>query len=259
MSESNLVLTEIRDDGVAVVRFNRPEALNALNMATRKAMAEAFAALQDNADVRCIVLTGDEKAFAAGADLKEFVHDSPVDILQRRSERYWHAVASTPQPVIAAIRGYAMGGGLEVAMACDLIVVGENAQLGQPEIRVGIMPGAGGTQRLTRAVGKFMAMKLNLTGKPISGKEAYALGLASDCVPDEEVLDFALKQAASIAKMPPLAAQTIKEAVIHGESASLETALLLERKAFQVLFATEDKKEGMTAFIEKRKPTFQGR
>ncbi|MCR9256743.1 MAG: enoyl-CoA hydratase-related protein [Alphaproteobacteria bacterium] len=259
MSESDLVLTEIRDDGVAVVRFNRPEALNALNMATRKAMADAFTALHDNRDVRCIVLTGDDKAFAAGADLKEFVDEGPVEIIQRRSERYWHAVATTPQPVIAAVRGYAMGGGLEVAMACDLIVVGETAQLGQPEIRVGIMPGAGGTQRLTRAVGKFMSMKLNLTGKPISGTEAHALGLASDCVPDDEVLDFALKQAASIARMPALAAQAIKEAVVHGESASLETALLLERKAFQVLFSTEDKKEGMTAFIEKRKPTFQGR
>jgi len=259
MSESELVLTEIRDDGVALIRFNRPEALNALNIATRQAMAEAFTALHDRPDVRCIVLTGDDKAFAAGADLKEFVDQDAVEIMRRRSERYWHAVASTPQPVIAAIRGYAMGGGLEVAMACDLIVVGENAQLGQPEIRVGIMPGAGGTQRLTRAVGKFWAMKLNLTGKPISGREAHQIGLASDCVPDDEVLDFALKQAASIARMPPIAAQTIKEAVVHGESASLETALLLERKAFQVLFSTEDKKEGMTAFIEKRKPDFKGR
>lgn len=259
MSDSPVVLSEIRDDGVALVRLNRPEALNALNLATRQALADAFTALHDNPDVRCIVLTGDDQAFAAGADLKEFVDQDSVAILRRRSERYWQAVANTPQPVIAAIRGYAMGGGLELAMACDLIIVGESAQLGQPEIRVGIMPGAGGTQRLTRAVGKFWAMKLTLSGKPISGPEALSIGLATDCVPDAEVLDTALKQAVSIARLPPLAAQTIKEAVVHGESASLEAALLLERKAFQVLFSTEDKREGMTAFIEKRKPDFKGR
>jgi enoyl-CoA hydratase/carnithine racemase len=259
MSDPDPVLSEIRDDGVAVIRFNRPEALNALNIATRKALAAAFTALHDNTDVRCIVLTGDDRAFAAGADLKEFVAEGPVEIMRRRSERYWQAVAQTPQPIIAAIRGYAMGGGLEVAMACDLIVVGETAQLGQPEIRVGIMPGAGGTQRLTRAVGKFQAMRMCLTGKPISGREAFAIGLASEVVPDEEVLETALKMAASIARMPPLAAQSIKEAIVQGESASLEAALMLERKAFQLLFASEDKAEGMTAFLEKRRPEFGGR
>lgn len=257
MSEE-LVITQKNEDGTALVRFNRPEALNALNMASRKALAHAFEALHDDADVRCIVLTGDEKAFAAGADLKEFAEASAVEIMQRRSERYWNAVARTPQPVIAAIQGYAMGGGLEVAMACDLIVVGENAQLGQPEIRVGIMPGAGGTQRLTRAVGKFNAMKMCLTGKPISGSEAFAMGLASDCVADDKVLDHAMDLARSIARMPPLAAQAVKEAVVQGESASLEAGLMLERKAFQLLFATQDRSEGMSAFIEKRRPTFKG-
>lgn len=258
MSE-DLVITQKNQDGTALVRFNRPEALNALNMASRQALARAFEALHDDTDVRCIVLTGDDKAFAAGADLKEFAEASAVEVMRRRSERYWNAVAGTPQPVIAAIRGYAMGGGLEVAMACDLIVVGENAQLGQPEIRVGIMPGAGGTQRLTRAVGKFNAMKLCLTGKPISGREAFAMGLACDCVADEGVLDHAMDLARSIARMPPLAAQAVKEAVVQGESASLEAGLMLERKAFQLLFATQDRSEGMNAFIEKRRPTFEGR
>ncbi|MGC6391502.1 MAG: enoyl-CoA hydratase [Alphaproteobacteria bacterium] len=256
---SDIVTCEFLENATALVRINRPEALNALNMALRKDLAETFLALQERSDVRAIVLTGDERAFAAGADLKEFVDASAVDMIKRRAERYWQAVASTPQPVIAAIRGYAMGGGLELAMACDLIVVGENAQLGQPEIKVGIMPGAGGTQRLTRAVGKFNAMKINLLGKPFSGRDAFNMGLACEVCADEDVLDTALKMAKSISHMPPLAAQAIKEAVVFGESASLETGLLLERKSFQVLFATEDRKEGMEAFIEKRKPSFSGK
>lgn len=255
---TEVVITERLDGGVALVRLNRPEALNALNMAIRESLAKAFSELHDDPKVRAIVLTGDDKAFAAGADLKEFAYASPVEIMKRKGERYWNMVAATPQPVIAAIRGYAMGGGLELAMACDLIVVGEGAQLGQPEIKVGIMPGAGGTQRLTRAVGKFQAMKMCLTGKPITGVEAYEIGLASEVVPDGEVLDMAIKLATTVARMPPLAAQTIKEAIVQGESASLDSAMLMERKAFQLLFATEDRKEGMKAFIEKRRPTFKG-
>ncbi len=255
---TDVVTCEIKENATALVRINRPEALNALNMETRKALAATFCELHDREDVRAIVLTGNEKAFAAGADLKEFVDAQATEIMKRRSERYWQAVASTPQPVIAAINGYAMGGGLELAMACDIIVVGENAQLGQPEIKVGIMPGAGGTQRLTRAVGKFRAMQINLLGKPFSGREAYNMGLASEICADEDVLDHALKIAKAISFMPPLAAQSIKEAVVHGESASLEAGLMLERKSFQLLFASDDRKEGMQAFIEKRRPEFKG-
>ncbi|MEM7178217.1 MAG: enoyl-CoA hydratase-related protein [Pseudomonadota bacterium] len=258
MSEPETVLTEVRDDGVAVVRLNRPEALNALNMATRKQLAAAFEALGENDAVRAIVLTGDDKAFAAGADLTEFVDANAIEMVRRRTERYWKAVAEAPQPVIAAISGYALGGGLELAMACDMLVVGETAQLGQPEIRVGIMPGAGGTQRLTRAVGKFQAMKICLTGKPISGREAMSIGLASDCVPDDEVLEAALKHAVTIARMPPMSARFVKEAIVQGESASLEAGLLLERRAFQLLFSGNDRVEGMNAFIEKRRPSFTG-
>ncbi|MGF1502827.1 MAG: enoyl-CoA hydratase-related protein [Paracoccaceae bacterium] len=258
MSTEETDLTEIRDDGVAIVRLNRPEVLNALNLATRKRLAEAFQALGEDDRVRAIVLTGDDKAFAAGADVTEFVDASAIEMVQRRTERYWRAVADSPQPVVAAISGYAIGGGLELAMACDLIVVGETAELGQPEIRLGIMPGAGGTQRLTRAVGKFHAMKMCLTGKPISGREALAIGLACECVPDGEVLEAAIKLAVSIARMPPLAARFVKEAVVQGENASLEAGLLLERRAFQLLFSSADRTEGMRAFLEKRRPEFKG-
>ncbi len=259
MAEQKTVALDKRGDGVAVVRIVRPEALNALNLATRQALAETFVGLHDDPEIRSIVLTGDDKAFVAGADIKEFADLDATDLVKRRTERYWNAVAATPQPVIAAIQGYALGGGLELAMACDILVVGENAQLGQPEVRVGIMPGAGGTQRLTRAVGKFQAMRLCLTGKPISGREAYAIGLASEVVPDAEVMDRALAIASGIAKLPPLSMLCAKEAVLHAANTSLEAGMALERRAFQLLFASEDRTEGMSAFIDKRKPDFKGR
>ncbi|MEL6290566.1 MAG: enoyl-CoA hydratase-related protein [Pseudomonadota bacterium] len=255
----DLVLVDKRDDGVAIVRLNRPEALNALSLPVRQGLATAFSSLHDDETVRCIVLRGDEKAFAAGADLKDMAQMKMTDMIRRRSERYWNTVASTPQPVIAAVTGFALGGGLELAMMCDIIVVGEKAQLGQPEIRVGIIPGAGGTQRLPRAVGKYMAMKMCLTGKPITGREAFAAGLASECVPDDQVFETAEKMATTIARMPPFSAMAIKEAINQGASASLEAGLALERKALHTMFATEDKQEGMEAFIEKRRPDFQGK
>ncbi|MCG8356795.1 MAG: enoyl-CoA hydratase-related protein [Kiloniellales bacterium] len=257
-SESPLVITERPEAAIALVRINRPEVRNALNLATRKALAAAFQELHDDSSVRAIVLTGDTQAFAAGADLKEFIDADPIEMLKRRSERYWTAVAETPQPVIAAINGYALGGGLELAMCCDIIVAGEGAQLGQPEVRVGVMPGAGGTQRLTRAVGKFQAMRLCLTGRPIGAAEAFQIGLVSQVVPDDQVLETALKTARDIARLPPLAVQQIKEAIVQGESASLAAAMALERKAFQVLFASGDKREGMQAFFDKRKADFKG-
>jgi enoyl-CoA hydratase len=259
MTDEAPVVTEKQPVGVAVVRIARPEALNALNLATRQALAAAFTGLYDDPEVRCIVLTGDDKAFAAGADLKEMAEADSIEIVRRRTERYWQATQRTPQPVIAAVEGYALGGGLELAMLCDIIVAAETAQLGQPEVRVGIMPGAGGSQRLTRAVGKFHAMRLCLTGRPISGREGYEIGLVSQLVPEGEALAAALKMATDIARLPPLAVVSIKEAILQGESASLEAGLLLERKAFQVLLATEDRREGMAAFIEKRKPVFKGR
>jgi len=259
MTDEAPVVTKKQADGVAVVRIARPEALNALNLATRKALAASFTTLSEDAEVRCIVLTGDDQAFAAGADLKEMAKADAIEIVRRRTERYWQAIQRTPQPVIAAIEGYALGGGLELAMLCDIIVASETAQLGQPEVRVGVLPGAGGSQRLTRSVGKFHAMRLCLTGRPITGREGYEIGLVSQVVEEGEALPTAMKMASDIARLPPLAVVSIKEAILQGESASLEAGLLLERKAFQVLLATEDRREGMAAFIEKRKPQFKGR
>ena len=252
------VLVERPEDGVALIRINRPEARNALDTATRKALSAAFERFHDEPSVRAIVLTGNEQAFAAGADLKELLDAGAVDMLRRRAERYWNTIARTPQPVIAAINGYALGGGLELAMCCDIIIAGKSAQLGQPEVRVGIMPGAGGTQRLTRAIGKFHAMRLCLTGRPIAATEAHQIGLVSQVVPDAEVVDAALGMARDLARLPPLAVMQIKEAILAGQDASLEAGLALERKAFQLLFASADKREGMQAFLEKRQPDFKG-
>jgi enoyl-CoA hydratase/carnithine racemase len=254
-----VVLLERPADGVALVRLNRPEARNALNDAVRAALAEAFRALTDDDSVRCIVITGDSKAFAAGADLKEIQNDGPVEMLQRRVLRLWQAIATCPKPIIAAVNGFALGGGCELALHADIIVAGENATFGQPEVKVGIMAGGGATQRLVRAVGKYRAMKLLLTGEPISGREAAAMGLASEAVPDEQVLARALELAGAIAALPPLAVMQTKEVLLAGADASLYTGLLLERKSFEVLFASRDQKEGMAAFVEKRKPKFEGR
>jgi len=253
------VLVERRDDGVAVVRLNRPAQRNALNLETRRRLAEAFAELSAEDAVRCVILTGNEEAFAAGADLTEMVEASAIEMYSRHTERLWKQVSECPKPVIAAINGHALGGGLELAMHADILVVGENASLGQPEVRVGIMPGAGGTQRLTRAVGKFQAMRLCLTGRPIDGREAFQIGLASKVVPDAEVFAEVEKMAQDIAKLPPVAIEQTKEVLIQGQDASLEAAMSLERKAMQLLFSGEDQKEGMRAFLEKRKPTYTGR
>lgn len=246
-------------DGVAQVRLHRPQATNALSPSLQTALAQAFAELSADETVRCILLTGGEQVFAAGGDIHSMVHASPVDILQRHTERLWAPIQQCPKPVIAAVCGYAFGGGAELAMHCDIIIAGEGASFAQPEIRIGIMPGIGGTQRLVRAVGKFNAMRLLLTGRPVTAEEARVMGLVSLVVPDAQVLEEALAMARTIAGMPPLAAQQIKEVVLAGMDASLDTALMLERKANQLLFATQDQKEGMQAFIDKRKPKFEGR
>ena len=179
-------------------------------------------------------------------------------MIRRHTERWWQAVAEVPQPMIAAVNGFALGGGLELAMCCDIIIAGEGARLGQPEVNVGIIPGAGGTQRLTRAIGKFQAMRMVLTGEMIGAEEALRMGLVSRVVPDAEVYEEALKTAQRIARLPPLAVQQAKEAVLLGADASLPTALALERKGLQLMFATADKTEGMRAFLDKRKPEFKG-
>jgi enoyl-CoA hydratase len=253
------VLLERPLEGVAVVRLNRPEVKNALNAAVRQLLAEHFTNLGNDPNTRCIVLTGGETVFAAGADIRDMADRSAMEMMLRNTHLLWRAIAVCPKPVIAAVNGYAWGGGCELAMHADIIIAGESASFCQPEIKVGIMPGAGGTQRLTRAVGKFQAMRMALTGAPVSAREALAMGLASEVVADGEVIPTALNMAKLIAAMPPLAVMQIKEVVLAGQDASLETALMLERKAFQLLFASEDQKEGMHAFLEKRKPQYHGR
>ena len=259
MSEPNELIVERPQPGVALVRLNRPEATNALSLPLQALLSQTFTALGADPEVRCIVLTGGEKVFAAGGDIHSLLDAGPIDILERHTERVWAPIQHCHKPVIAAVCGYAFGGGAELAMHCDIIVAGEGASFAQPEIRIGIMPGIGGTQRLVRAVGKFNAMKMLLTGRPVAAREAQAMGLVCEVVADAEVIPHALGLAATIAGMPPLAAQQIKEVVLAGLDAPLETALALERKANQLLFATRDQKEGMQAFLDKRRPRFEGR
>lgn len=254
----NEVVVERPEPHVAVIRMSRPEARNALNQAVRSGLAEHFTALGADPDVRAIVLTGGDTVFAAGADLRDLADRGAIEILLRNNHLLWQAIADCPKPVIAAVNGLAWGGGCELAMHADLIVAGENASFCQPEVKVGVMPGAGGTQRLTRAVGKFKAMKMVLTGLPVSAREADAMGLVSEVVADADVQARALELAALIARRPPLAVTQIKEVLLAGADAALDTGLMLERKAFQLLFASQDQKEGMHAFLDKREPQFTG-
>jgi enoyl-CoA hydratase/carnithine racemase len=254
-----VLLREATIDGVTTLRLDRPDALNALNLELRQALHDAFLELADDEAVRVVLLTGDEKAFAAGADLAELAALDTLGAITRKAPRLMRPIVECPKPVIAAVRGFALGGGLELALACDVVVVGEGAKLGLPEIRVGVMPGAGGTQRLTRLIGRHRAALMCLTGETMSGAEAFAAGLASRCVPDDQVLDEARAIAAKIAAMPPWGARMIKETVHAAAEAGLDQGFALERKSFQLLFATEDRKEGNMAFLEKRKPRFTGR
>ena len=247
------------EDGVLLLRINRPEAKNALDQNVREGLAAGCRAASVQQEIRAVVITGDDRAFAAGADIRAVAQATPIDLLLQRNNQLWEDIARCPKPVIAAVNGFALGGGCELAMHADIIVAGENAIFGQPEVRVGVMPGAGGTQRLTRAVGKFKAMLICLTGETFSGRQAFEMGLASKVVPDAEVLSTALEIARGIAALPPLAVAQIKEVLLAGQDAPLESALMLERKAFQLLFASADQREGMQAFLEKRKPRYSGR
>ncbi len=255
---SDLVQVERPSDGVALLRLNRPDALNALNTPLRHTLTDLFRELSVDEDVRCIVITGNGKAFMAGADIKEMSTKGTADVTKMNVRRMWAVIAECPKPVIAAVNGVALGGGCELAMHADIIVAAERARFGQPEIRVGIMPGGGGTQRLLRAIGKFKTMKMVLTGEPVDGREAFEMGLASEVVADDRVLPRALELADTIAALPPLAARRIKEVVLAGHDTSLAAGLMLERRTFDTLFDTEDQAEGMQAFIEKRNPNFKG-
>ena len=256
---AEVVLVERPAEGVALLRINRPEARNALNMEVRRLLAQRMAEVADDEAVRCIVLTGNEKAFAAGADIKEMANVGTIEMLQRGTLKLWRSIAACPKPVIAAVNGFALGGGCELAMTCDIIIAGESAKFGQPEVKIGIIPGGGGTQRLARAVGKYKAMRYVLTGDIMSARDAYEMGLVSELVADAQVEQRAVDMAKQIAELSPLAMEQAKEVVLRGMDASLETGLALETKAIQILFSSEDQKEGMAAFIEKRKPKFVGR
>src|SRR3954469_21168530 len=216
-----VVLVENPAPNVGLVRINRPDARNALNMEVRRQIVQALNEMTDNGDIRAIVLTGNAKSFAAGADIKEMAGVGSIEMMQRGTHKLWRAIYACPKPVIAAVSGLALGGGCELAMTCDMIVAGESAKFGQPEVKIGIIPGGGGTQRLTRAVGKYKAMRYILTGDLISAQEAYAMGLVSELAPDADVEKRAIAMAQQLAELPPLALLHAKEAV----QAALETAL----------------------------------
>ena len=254
---ANLVVS--RQGRVGIAQLNRPQALNALNGELMDELVSALQAFDADESIGCIVITGSEKAFAAGADIKQMASATVVDMMGSPFIGYWDAVQRIAKPVVAAVSGYCLGGGCELAMICDLIVASETAQFGQPEINLGIIPGAGGTQRLTRAVGKSVAMDMVLTGRRISAQEALQFGLVSRVFPAASFLDDSLKLATEIADKAPVALRVAKEAVNRAFESSLAEGVLFERRAFNLLFATEDQKEGMAAFVEKRKPAWQGK
>jgi enoyl-CoA hydratase len=247
-------------DGVALVTLERPEVLNALNFDLLDELADELARLDRDPACRAIVITGSgTRAFAAGADIRELAAQTPIGLLVEDRFAVWERIAAVRTPLIAAVRGHALGGGCELAMTCDLIVAGDDARFGQPEINLGVMPGAGGTQRLTRAIGRARAMDLILTGRSIQAAEAEAMGLVSRVVPAAETLDAALELARTIASKAPVAVLAAKEAVRLAEELPLSAGLRHERRAFFALFASADQAEGMAAFVEKRNPKWKGR
>jgi enoyl-CoA hydratase len=249
----------IREAPIATVQLDRPEVLNALSEELMDELVAALETLDNEAEIRCIVLTGNEKAFAAGADIKKsFVEATSASMLAQDLTTRWERVRRIRKPIIAAVSGYCLGGGCELAMTCDIIVASETAQFGQPEINLGIIPGAGGTQRLTRVVGKYRAMELILTGRRIKADEAKAIGLAAQVYPAASWLEDAKALARTIAEKPPIAARLATEAIDLAYNSTLDAGLEFERKAFYLLFSTEDKKEGVDAFVNKRKATFKG-
>lgn len=257
MQPQHLVITT--QDGYALVQLNRPEVLNALNIQIMQDLVQALETLDKDDNVRCIIVTGNEKAFAAGADIKEMADATATEMLVRDQFARWDRIRKIKKPLIAAVSGYALGGGCELAMACDMIIASDTAKFGQPEINIGVMPGAGGTQRLTRAAGKAKSMELVLTGRMMPADEALQCGLINKIVPAEYYLEEAKNLAREIASKPPLAVKLAKESVLKAFDTTIEGGLEFERKNFYLLFASEDQKEGMKAFIEKRKPEWKGK
>lgn len=259
MTDAVLLVERFADAGTALVRLNRPKQLNALNGELMEHLAATLEELDADEGVRAIVVTGSERAFAAGVDISEMASAGAIEMLLGSRVAQLDRIRRVGTPIIAAVNGWALGGGCELAMALDLIVAGEGAKLGQPEVNLGVIPGAGGTQRLTRAIGKSKAMAMVLTGEPMSAAEAERAGLVAKVVPDEFVVEDALAMAAVIASKGPLAIRLAKEALNAAYETALTDGLALERRLFYLLFASEDQKEGMAAFLEKRAPRFTGR
>ena len=259
MADPDPLIVEHPSEAVRLLRLNRPERRNALNVPLRKRLAEEVTNAVADPAVRAIVITGNDQAFAAGADIGEMADAGPIELMVRNVQQYYRVVAECPKPVIVAIEGFALGGGLELALCADVLVVADGARLGLPEVKIGILPGGGGTQKLARLVGRVRAMLLLMTGRTVGAQEAFAMGLVSEMTPKGAALARALTIAEEIASMPPISVMQIKEIVNGGLDAPLDTALMLERKALLVQFATQDQKEGMRAFIEKRKPKFEGK
>lgn len=256
---SSSLLIETYEGPVAILQLNRPKVMNALNLAIVDELVERLARLQEDQNIRCIILTGNERAFAAGGDIEEMSDISLADIKMKNQFLPWDQIPRFTKPLIAAVHGYALGGGCELAMSCDMIVASDQAQFGQPEVNLGIMPGAGGTQRLTKALGKARAFELLLTGTNLSALEAYDRGLVTKIVPHELVLSEAMKLAQRLAKQPPIAVTLIKESIYKALDTPTQIGMDFERNAFYMCFGTEDRLEGMKAFKEKRKPQFKGR
>jgi enoyl-CoA hydratase len=248
-----------REESIAIVRLNRPETLNALSNQLMSELVGALENLDEDETVRCIVLAGDEKAFASGADIGELSDATHLDLYFGGRIDKWDAIRSVRTPIVAAVSGYCLGGGCELAMACDLIVASETAQFGQPETNLGVLPGAGGTQRLTRAIGKAKAMDVILTGRFLSAREAEEAGLVGRVVAAEAWLAEAMRVAHAIAAKSPVGVRLAKEAVNQAYETSLAAGLDAERKAFHLALSSEDAQEGMKAFLEKRKPDFRGK
>jgi enoyl-CoA hydratase len=252
-------ITTAVEDQIGIVTLNRPKVLNALNHELMGELVKALEAFDRDDAVRVIVLTGGERAFAAGADIKEMSEETTVSIMDKDQFSTWDRIKLIRKPIIAAVSGYALGGGCELVMNCDIIVASETAQFGQPEINLGVIPGAGGTQRLTRIVGKYKAMELILTGRPFTAYEAHQLGLVNKVAPVELFLEEAKAMAKEIAKKSPIAVKLAKEAIMKTFETTLNEGLQFERKNFYMLFSSEDQKEGMKAFMEKRQASFKGR
>jgi len=246
-------------DRVGLIRLNRPKALNALNSTVMAELAAALAEFDTDPKIGAIVITGSEKAFAAGADIKEMMEASSIEMLERDHISIWDRIMEVKKPIIAAVSGWCLGGGNELAMICDMVVASESAKFGQPEINLGVIPGAGGTQRLTRAVGKAIAMEMVLNNRHLSAEEAYQFGLINRMAPVESYLEEALQLAAEIAERAPLAVRLGKEAINHAFQSNLSDGIADERRSFYFLFSSEDQKEGMQAFVERRKPMWKGK